>query len=230
MRSRTIWIVVFAVALTALIVLLFWRFPGAVSGTGGVLGLVYLLIWVTVLGSGILLWRDLKPGTALKSIGIWALVFFVLVAGYSFRYEFAALKDRVLGELNPAMSVRSGPRAMSFRAGENGHFYIEAEVNGRPLRFLVDTGASDIVLSRRDAERVGIDLANLRFTNTYATANGTVRGAPVRLARFTLGPLAFRDLPASVNAGEMRGSLLGISFLRLFRSYDVRNGVLTLHY
>lgn len=230
MRSRTLWIAVFAVALTALIALLFWRFPGAVGGTGDVLGLVYLLIWLTVLGSGILLWRDLKPGTALKSVGIWALIFLVLVAGYSFRHEFAALKDRVLGELNPAMTVRTGERALSVRAAGDGHFYLEAAVNGRTLRFLVDTGASDIVLSRDDAERAGIDPESLRFTNRYSTANGTVLGAPVRLGRFEVGPLRFRDLPASVNGGEMRGSLLGIAFLKLFRSFEVRDGTLTLHY
>lgn len=90
---------------------------------------------------------------------------------------------------------------------------MTAEINGVDINFLVDTGASDLVLSRADAQRVGIDVDALPFLGSANTANGTVPIAYTRLNQVRLGPHLDRDVSASVNGGEMKKSLLGMSYL-----------------
>jgi aspartyl protease family protein len=107
---------------------------------------------------------------------------------------------------------------------------VEAVVNGTPVTFLVDTGASDIVLRMADAERLGFQPATLRFTQRFATANGEVRGAPVMLREFRVGEFSLFDVPASVNEAPLRMSLLGMSFLRQLDGYGVENGRLVLRW
>jgi aspartyl protease family protein len=110
----------------------------------------------------------------------------------------------------------------------DGHFVVTAEVNGAPVNFLIDTGASDIVLSPADAERIGYDPARLSFTQRYYTANGVGRGAPVRLDSIAVGSITFDRMPASVNEAPMGESLLGMSFLRELSSYEVRGDTMIL--
>jgi len=106
------------------------------------------------------------------------------------------------------------------RAGD-GHFYVTADVNGRPVRFLVDTGASSLVLSWRDAERVGIDIGALDFRVPSMTANGMVMSAPVRVGLIELGAFVDEDVRAMVNGGDLDVSLLGMSYLSRYRGFEV---------
>ena len=114
--------------------------------------------------------------------------------------------------------------------GAGGHYVVVAAVNGAPVTFLVDTGASDIVLTMADAERLGLQPAALRFTQRFATANGEVRGAPVILREIRVGEFSLFDVPASVNEAPLRVSLLGMSFLRQLDGYGVENGRLVLRW
>ena len=115
-------------------------------------------------------------------------------------------------------------------AGPDGHYLIEAMVNGEPVEFLVDTGASDIVLTIDDAERLGLQPATLRYTQRFATANGEVRGAPVVLRELRIGQFSLFDVPASVNEAPLRVSLLGMNFLEQLNGYEVDDGRLILRW
>ena len=121
----------------------------------------------------------------------------------------------------PARGVAGGDLEHVIEAGPGGHFVVEAIVNGTPLPFLIDTGASDIVLTMRDARRLGLEPAALRFDRRFRTANGEVRVAAVRLRELRLGQLRLFDVDAWVNQGRLGISLLGMSFLRRLRSYEV---------
>lgn len=189
--------------------------------------LVYLLILGTLVGSGILHFVRESPSIAFRNAAIWLGIAGLLVVGYSFRTEFGAVADRVGGNLMPASGIESDGE-ITFFAADGGHFYVEAAVEGTPIVFLVDTGATDVVLSPRDARRLGWDLRELSFTRLYDTANGTGRGAPVTLKTFALGPIFLSDLPASVNRADLDTSLLGMTFLRRLSSYEVRAERLTL--
>jgi aspartyl protease family protein len=113
-------------------------------------------------------------------------------------------------------------------AGRHGHFLVEAVVNGVPIDFMVDTGASHVVLSLQDARKLGF--TQLQFTEEFQSANGTVRAAPVELRELRIGQLSLFDLEASVNGGPLPISLLGMSFLQRLSSYEVARGRLILRW
>jgi aspartyl protease family protein len=102
------------------------------------------------------------------------------------------------------------------RAADDGHYYIDTTVNGTNVRFVVDTGATNIVLTERDARRIGLNPDTLAYTGRASTANGMVLTAPVRLKSFLLGPFKDEDVRAMVNGGDLDTSLLGMSYLSLF--------------
>jgi aspartyl protease family protein len=220
-------LVALVTAVAGLIVYLMVKFPEALDDRGSKIGLTHQILWLVLLVSSFMVrWRS-SPGQTLRYAAIWIAIAAAIGALYSLRHEFEALGDRMMFELLPHRGQVEDSRVM-FRARESGHFVIEAEVDGTPLRFMVDTGASDVVLSPADARRLGFDLAELKFTRIYQTANGTVRGAPVRLRRITIGPIEIEDVRASVNGAPMGTSLLGMSFLGRLMGYEVTTDTLTL--
>jgi aspartyl protease family protein len=115
-------------------------------------------------------------------------------------------------------------------AGRHGHFVIEALVNGVPIDFMVDTGASDIVLTLDDAATLGFAPHALDFSQRFRTANGIVRAAPVRLREVRVGQFSLYDLAASVNEAPIGISLLGMRFLDQLDGYAVEDGRLILRW
>jgi aspartyl protease family protein len=119
--------------------------------------------------------------------------------------------------------------AVEIRAGSNGHYHAEAEINGRPIAVLVDTGASMVSLTYEDAERAGIFLKPSDFTAGVATANGTARVAPITLDRVSIGDIMVRNVSGTVSErGRLSTTLLGMSFLSRLERVDMRAGVLLL--
>lgn len=181
----------------------------------------YLSLLGLVIAAGVFrAYRD-RLGAALQHAMIWMLIVLGLVLVYGF-------KDRLVSQLYPDMAAPAGDHAITLRRATDGHFYARAEVNRAEVRFLVDTGASSLVLTREDAARAGLDPRTLRYTVPASTANGTVMGAPVRLNRIRLGDFVDRDVRALVNGGDMRTSLLGMSYLGRFRRLNVEGDTLLL--
>jgi aspartyl protease family protein len=161
-------------------------------------------------------------------ISIWLLLILSVVAVYAYRVELMGIADRTVGALMPTRGRAEGERAITYTRSTDGQFWIDATVNGTPIRFLLDTGASGIVLGRTDAARVGFDPQTLTFRQVFETANGKTRGAPVELDEMRIGPFVYRNVGASVNEGEMRQSLLGMRFLDRLSSVEIRGDSLTI--
>jgi aspartyl protease family protein len=189
---------------------------------------VYTLVLLVILVSALVArGRSRRGGRHFRNATIWVAVAAGLLFAYSLKDQVLSLGWRLAAELFPQLGFASG-ESISFRALNNGHFIVEAVVDGKPVRFLVDSGASDVVLSPQDAERLGIDLRGLRFDRIYQTANGIVRGAPIRLKQVAVGPIALTDVRASVNGTAMESSLLGMSFLARLSAWRVEGDRLTL--
>lgn len=119
-------------------------------------------------------------------------------------------------------------RSMTITRGDDGHFGVAGEVDGRRMDFLIDTGASVVVLREREAARLGIHPAARDYTVDVSTANGKVHGAPVELNRMDVGPLTVRNVRALILPDEALGqNLLGMSFLARVR-WEHRDGKLVL--
>jgi clan AA aspartic protease (TIGR02281 family) len=135
-------------------------------------------------------------------------------------------------EASTAASPPSGgavPNALVFRANPQGHVVVEAYVNGTPVKFLVDTGATMVVLTKMDAAAAGFGHDDLVFSMRTSTANGVARAAPVKLRELRIDQLVVADVTAAV-AENLNISLLGQSFLTRIDGYEMRDGVLTLTY
>lgn len=146
---------------------------------------------------------------SLQQMAIWALIFLGVITAYGFR-------DIIREQLTPKSTFVLSQDSVVLRRGTGGHFQARLQVNGVPVDFIVDTGASEIVLTQRDAARIGFDPDKLRYYGRADTANGTVRTADVRLEVVKLGKITDYGVPASVNEGDLFGSLLGLSYLNLF--------------
>jgi aspartyl protease family protein len=227
-RFRGPWrLILLIAALAAGTLALLWRFPYAMSDGGDWASLGYMLALLVMVSFGFA-WRRPNVPKMIRYAAIWAGVAIVIGLGYAYRFELSAVKDRFLGELTPGLGQEGEAGEIRFRAGGGGHFRLEAFVNDTPVQFLVDTGASDIVLAPADAVRLGFDLNQLKFSRRYRTANGIVKGAPVALDSVQIGPIEVRNVRASVNGAPLGMSLLGVSFLERLSGYSVENGTLTL--
>ncbi|WP_113912746.1 retropepsin-like aspartic protease family protein [Roseovarius dicentrarchi] len=183
------------------------------------------LIYLIVLGCAVMMWffavNRNSMGKTLQQAAMWGLIFIGVIAAIG-------LWDDIRSTVAPVQSVsRDGARIELPRAPDS-HYYLDAVVNGAPVRFVVDTGASDIVLSRADAIRVGLHPDGLAFTGQANTANGLVRTAPVRLDSFDVGGITDRGLRAVVNEGDLNESLLGMRYLQRFTSVQITDGKLVL--
>jgi aspartyl protease family protein len=129
----------------------------------------------------------------------------------------------------PATKPVNRDSVVEIEAERNGHFNIEADINGRSIPVMIDTGATMVVLSYEDAERAGLLLSDKDFTRSVSTANGVARVAPVTLDRVSIGNITVRDVPAAVaESGRLGTSLLGMTFLSRLSRFDMRSGRLVL--
>ena len=122
--------------------------------------LIYLLVLLMFLLFGLGNRKNFPLKTVLKYSSYWLLVLLVFVALYSYRFEFSSFKNRILGELNPSR-IQSSKGQMVINLSKDGHFYVNLEINNQPIKFMIDTGASDIVISINEAKRIGINVDNI---------------------------------------------------------------------
>ena len=183
------------------------------------------VFYLVLLGSAVVLWFFAQNRNSLGKITqqaiIWALIFVGVIAA-------VGLWGDIRNTVMPGQAVVAEDGRIELPRAADGHYYLTADVNGAPIRFVVDTGASQIVLTKADAETAGLATEELSFVGRAFTANGEVRTAPVRLERVEVGPLVDEDVRAVVNEGELGQSLLGMEYLQRFTSVEITNGTLVL--
>ena len=187
------------------------------------LNLLYLVLLVLAVGGALLGDLARHPSRSARFALTWGFIFLGLVAA-------AGLWSETRSALTPATPTTLPDGRIEIPVAADGHYHLIAEVNGVPVRFIVDTGASQIVLTERDAQRIGLKPADLVFSGRASTANGEVRTAPVRLARFEVAGFAEAGLRAVVSQGEMGASLLGMSYLSARAQVSFEAGRMVIAY
>jgi aspartyl protease family protein len=183
------------------------------------------LAYLVLLGSAILGYMILQNRHRLAQIVQQAMVWFFIFVGAIFA---VGLWDDLRGTVMPRQASLMSDGRISVPREFDGHYYLTLTVNGTPVRFVVDTGATDIVLTQRDAARVGLNPDGLTYFGEAATANGVVRTARVRLDSIAFENVVDRRVRAWVNAGEMETSLLGMAYLQRFERIEIANDTLNL--
>jgi aspartyl protease family protein len=189
----------------------------------------YMVVLLVVISAGLVFGRRFTARETFRNIALWTGVAAVLVLGYTYQDELSGIGSRVASEFLPGEPVMVGPNTMALTESDGG-FVVFGEANGTRLKFLVDTGASDIVLSPADARRIGLDPASLQFSREYETANGPGLGAPTTLASLSVGPIRLANVAVTVNRADMQSSLLGLAFLKRMKSFEIRGRKLYLRW
>lgn len=172
-------------------------------------------------------------GWAIRQLGLWTAALVGLVLAVDALRAPPPTPSALAKPSAPAsapIATDASGRSTNIRSGTDGHFVAAADVDGTDVRFLVDTGASSVVLTPEDAERIGLRVSERDFTLVYHTANGTVRAAPVTLRHVRIGSLVVRDVEAAVNEVSIGISLLGMSFLSRLDGYQVQGNQLILYW
>ena len=165
-------------------------------------------------------------GLALIGVGLLSPVFKGERKPVSNGNETAAVANAV----SPPKRISStdpvtAPAPRELRRGPDGHFYAEAQVNGTTIRFLVDTGASVVVLTHADAQRAGLHFPAER--SMAMGVGGPIEVIPVTLDRIAVGGIEARGVQAAV-AEELPVSLLGQSYLQRVGSVEIRGDTMVL--
>ena len=183
------------------------------------LRLIFLSIILIVLLSSYIIALRNNPKKIFKSAAVWVIIFSCFIAGFGIWQDLTE-EEPVFNSNNESDIV--------INIRQDGHFHATVLVNDVEIEFLVDTGATHIVLSKEDAKKLDYDLSKLIFWSKSNTANGIVETAPVRLQSIKLGQFLDTNVLAYINQGMMKQSLLGMSFLNNFSSVEFRNETLIL--
>lgn len=183
--------------------------------------LIYLVLLLVMVAGWFFMSNRPARNQLAQQAAIWGLIFVGTISAVGL---WGDLRRQVL----PMQRVAAGGEIVLPRAPD-GHYYATLTLNGAPVRFVVDTGASQMVLSLEDAAAAGIAEGDLRFVNEAETANGTVRTAAVRLDEVVFGGVSERRVRAMVNAAPMPHSLLGMDYLNRFARIEISGGQLILH-
>ena len=239
MRNNTAaWIGIGILAVAAIFLILNHNdsLPGGIAHDSFariVMGVALLI----VIGSGVLASYAGNASLFLKQAATWIGIGLVLIAVYAFRPELQTVAERTMGALIPGRPIEmssnkpnSGdPNIIAIAADRSGQFTADALVNGTHVRFLVDTGASAVILTPDDALRAGINVKQLKYTVPIRTANGTNHAAAAKLDEIRIGSITVRDIRTLVAKPDLLGtSLLGMTFLSKLRSFKVSGGQLVL--
>lgn len=194
--------------------------------------LVFFVVWGAVVAAAILprrgQWRE-----AARNAVLWLTIILVLVAAYLYRYEVQDIGARLGGGLIPGSPVSEtgadGRARITLIRASDGHFHARGKANGTTVSFLIDTGASVVVLTQADARRAGIDTAALSYSVPVTTANGTATAARVTLDSLAVGEIARERVPALVTRrGALDTSLLSMSYVSTLWGFEIRGDRLIL--
>ncbi|HLL29051.1 MAG TPA: TIGR02281 family clan AA aspartic protease [Xanthobacteraceae bacterium] len=174
-----------------------------------------------------------RIGELLRAAFFWCAVAGILFAGYNFRLQLQAFGEQALAGVIPGVPMiaqASSGRSVEIVRPREGDFTIRADVNGTRTTMLVDTGASSVVLTAEAAKAAGLPIELLKYDVPIETANGRGKAASVVLDRVAISGIIERKVPALVSTpGDLKTSLLGMSFLKRLESFEVRGEKLVLH-
>jgi len=198
-------------------------FPEAIQTGDDKADLVYQIGVVVLVSTALLRGLQGSIGQHLKYVAVWSGIIAVLALGYAYRAELSEVPHRVQMAFNVGTPVQVGERTLVVPQGEDGHYVVDGLVNGQRVRFMVDTGATETVLSPADAQRIGVPVDTLNYGYETETANGKGYSAAYDATRLEIGSIKLEGFRVMVNKAPMSGSLLGMSFLKRLDAFEFRD-------
>jgi len=178
---------------------------------------ILILIVVTVMGFSN---RKIALNQILKYLIIWIGIALVAIIIYALRFNVSDIKDQVTTDLFPSRAINKENRQLAISIAQDNHFYIILKINNKEVKFMIDTGASEVIIDKNLAREIGVDLQNLYYDKIFNTANGQVYGASINFEEVDISGVKFRNISASITESDLPVPLLGMSFLKKFKKYE----------
>lgn len=189
------------------------------------------MIWwllAALLPLSALLSRKISLRGTLAMLLCWCVIFLCVLVLFSYRQEFTNIALHVRNNVLGTPQQRAEGDTLHIRMSEDGHFWVMARVNDKPVRFLVDSGATLTTLSDDVASLAGIDMDGYSPAIAMQTANGMVFAKRSKIDGLSVGPIQTSNLPVVVSDRMNGVNVLGMNFLTRLKSWRVEKNEMVL--
>ena len=181
--------------------------------------IIYILILIALLIMGFSR-KELPIKKFFEYAGVWIAFALVALVLYSYRFEIIEAKDRVLSNLFPSKAINKNHQQLTINVSQDGHYYLNVKIKNQTVRFMIDTGASEMAIDKNLATKLGYDLKNLHYDKIFQTANGQAYGASIYFDEVDVSGIKFYNVIGSITNSDLATPLLGMSFLQKFYKYE----------
>lgn len=189
--------------------------------------LIYVSIAAMLVASSLFA-RRMPVGQTLRMVLIWLGIFAAAFILFSYRAEFASVWQRVKSELSPGGTI-GNDGTLRVRMNDDGHFWLDVEINGHPVRMMVDSGATTTSLSMDTVRAARVKVSENPFPVVVETANGLAEAQRATIETLRVGPIERRNLPVLVSENFGDTNLIGMNFLSTLSSWRVEGRELILN-
>jgi aspartyl protease family protein len=191
------------------------------DGPSLIWGVICILLLVSSLAA-----RRLPLGYVAKAGLAWIAIFAALFAIFSFRFEFIGIWERVKADISGTAGQSISGEAIELRRQDDGHYWLMVDINGKPVRFMVDSGATMTAINADTAKEVGV--AADGYPIILSTANGRVAAKRGNVASLAIGPHRMENHSVVVSESFGDVNLLGMNFLNNMQSWRVEGNMMVL--
>lgn len=184
------------------------------------INLVFAIGALVLVGSA-LFSRRIGFGEIVRTALSWVAIFAIFIVAFSYKTELLGVWNKVTGELTGAHEQQIVGDTLKIRQSADGHYWADAEVNGIPVRFLIDSGATTTAMTLKTAQAAKVDINEGGFPTYLSTANGTVEAQRGTIQSLRVGPIAASDLPIVVAEAFGDSNVIGMNFLSEMKSWRV---------
>jgi aspartyl protease family protein len=191
------------------------------DGPSLIWGVICILLLVSSLAA-----RRLSLGEVAKAALAWIAIFAALFAIFSFRFEFIGIWERVKADISGTAGQSISGEAIELRRQDDGHYWLLVDINGKAVRFMVDSGATMTAINATTAKEVGVEADG--YPIILSTANGRVAAKRGNVRSLVVGPHRIENHAVIVSESFGDVNLLGMNFLNSMQSWRVEANVMIL--
>ena len=184
------------------------------DGPSLIWGVACILLLVSSLAA-----RRLPLTYIAKAALAWIAIFAALFAIFSFRFEFISIWERVKADISGTAGQSISGETIELRRQDDGHYWITVDINGKPVRFMIDSGATMTAINATTAKEAGVEADG--YPIILSTANGRVAAKRATVLSLVVGPHKIENHPVVVSESFGDVNLLGMNFLNNMQSWRV---------
>jgi aspartyl protease family protein len=191
------------------------------DGPSMIWGVVCILLLVSSLAA-----RRLPLGYVAKAGLAWIAIFATLFAIFSFRFEFIGIWERLKADISGTAGQNISGEAIELRRQDDGHYWLMVNINGEPVRFMVDSGATLTAINATTAREAGVEADG--YPIILGTANGRIAAKRGVVRLLSVGPHSIENHPVVVSERFGDVNVLGMNFLNSMQSWRVEANMMVL--